>query len=71
MVDTMLVADMIHLAQRGDDKFVVVSSDDDLWPGMLSAMASGSTVIHVTTKHTSAASTYLGTMRPRYYTLAI
>jgi hypothetical protein len=33
LVDTMMVADLIHLAGRGEMEVGIVSSDDDMWPG--------------------------------------
>jgi uncharacterized LabA/DUF88 family protein len=51
LVDTMLTADIICLAYSGEKTIVVVSSDDDLWPGIRTALSAGSAVIHV---HTSA-----------------
>src|SRR5208282_577710 len=41
LVDTMIVSDLIHLASTGESAIAVVSSDDDLWPGMLMAMSKG------------------------------
>lgn len=51
MVDTLLVADIAHqaLVQRAND-VVVVSSDVDMWPGVLLAAHAGCNVIHVHTK---------------------
>lgn len=71
LVDTMLVCDAIHLAQLGETSLSVVSSDDDLWPGMLSAMSLGTRVVHITTKYSSTSATYLGSMGSRYLTRSI
>jgi hypothetical protein len=71
LVDTMLVADIVYLSQSGESAIGVVSSDDDLWPGMLSAMKAGTEVIHLTTKYSSTARLYLGSVRTRYSTLAL
>lgn len=51
MVDTLLVADIAHqaLVQRVND-VVVVSSDVDMWPGVLLAAHAGCNVIHIHTK---------------------
>ena len=52
MVDTLIVADMaqcVHIAKASD--IVVVSSDTDMWPGVLLALRAGCSVIHVHTKH--------------------
>jgi len=54
MVDTMLVADVIHLANENKEPIVVISSDDDLWPGVYSAVLLGQQVLHVRTKSTTS-----------------
>lgn len=66
LVDTMLVADLIHLTSSGEKSVTVVSSDDDLWPGMLTAMSHGAQVVHVCTKHLSNHRLYQGTFRTQY-----
>jgi hypothetical protein len=47
LVDTMIVADMIYLATQGEPNIGLVSSDDDMWPGILSALNLGAHVIHL------------------------
>lgn len=47
LVDSMLTADIIHVAHSTETKIVVVSSDEDIWPGVLSAVTLGTTVYHV------------------------
>lgn len=51
MVDTLLVADIAYqaLALKTTD-IVVVSSDTDMWPGVLLAMRSGCNVVHLHTR---------------------
>lgn len=51
MVDTLIVADIAHqaLAVKATD-VVVVSSDTDMWPGVLLALRAGCAVIHIHTK---------------------
>ncbi len=66
LVDTMLVADLIHLASSGETSLSVVSSDDDLWPGMLMAMSHGAKVVHVCTKHASDHRLYRGAFQAQY-----
>jgi uncharacterized LabA/DUF88 family protein len=58
-VDTLLVADMAELVLRqGANRLVIVSSDADMWPGVLLCLAAGASVCQVhtapggTTKHT-------------------
>jgi hypothetical protein len=48
LVDTMLVADLVHLSSGGAP-LIVVSSDDDLWPGIESALLRGARVVQVQT----------------------
>jgi hypothetical protein len=66
LVDTMLVADLIHLSANGATKIAVVSSDDDLWPGMLLAMHNGANLFHVCTKYASTFKQYHGTVYGKY-----
>lgn len=47
VVDTAIVADLIHLALSTDSHICVVTSDDDVWPGMAHAMRLGTTIYHV------------------------
>ncbi len=51
MVDTLIVADIAFqsLSQRASD-IVVVSSDTDMWPGVLLALRSGCSVTHIHTR---------------------
>lgn len=52
MVDTLIVADIAHQAFSGKaTDIVVVSSDTDMWPGVLLALRAGCSVIHIHTKH--------------------
>ena len=45
MVDTALVADLLGLAMRKEaDRYVVVSDDDDMLPGLFAAEAAGARV---------------------------
>ena len=42
MVDTALVVDLLGLAGRkAADRYLVVSDDDDIWPGIFAAEAAG------------------------------
>jgi hypothetical protein len=50
LVDTMLTADVIEIARRSTDPVIVVTSDDDLWPGLHSVLAAGSPAIQVHTR---------------------
>lgn len=46
LVDTMLTADLINLSSR-EPQIAVVSSDDDMWPGIKTALVSGTKITHV------------------------
>jgi len=51
MVDTLLVADMaVHTLTKAASDLVVVSSDVDMWPGVLIALQAGCHVTHIHTK---------------------
>ena len=47
LVDSMLVVDLVHFAETTDEPLVVVSADDDLWPGIRFVLLRGARVIHV------------------------
>jgi hypothetical protein len=66
LVDTMLVSDLVHLAHSGETCIAILSSDDDLWPGMLMAMSHGMQVVHVGTKRGSSHHLYGGPFRALY-----
>ena len=46
LVDSMLVVDLMRLAQASE-LIVLVSSDDDMWPGIRGALLLGARVLHV------------------------
>lgn len=51
MVDTLLIADIAQLALADKSSHVVVvSSDVDMWPGVLLALKNGCSIIHIHTK---------------------
>ena len=47
LVDTAIVSDLIHLALSNESEICVVTSDDDVWPGMAKAMQLGAAIYHV------------------------
>jgi uncharacterized LabA/DUF88 family protein len=59
LVDTMIVADMIYLASQGEACIGLVSSDDDMWPGILSALNLGANIIHLQTRNVNVDPVYL------------
>lgn len=48
LIDTMITSDLIFLTTQGQKDLVVVSSDDDIWPGIRTAVELGArvTVVH-------------------------
>jgi hypothetical protein len=71
LVDTMLVADLIHLARDGAPVVAIVTSDDDVWPGIITALVSGTHVIHVRTGNDSGQSGYLDGVPGKYTELSL
>lgn len=48
LVDTLLIADLLHLAHtNAQDPLVVVSTDDDMWPGIRLALLDGHRVLQI------------------------
>lgn len=47
LVDSMLVIDMVHFAQTSQETLVVVSADDDLWPGIRFVLVGGGSIVHI------------------------
>jgi hypothetical protein len=66
LVDTMLVADLIYLSHNREPYVVVVTSDDDVWPGIIVGMQLGTHVIHVRTKYDGRPSSYLAGVPGKY-----
>jgi hypothetical protein len=66
----MLTADLIQLTLAGDKIIGIVSSDDDLWPGIMSSLLRGATLLHIHTKPGWRTAghylTTLGSNSPRY-----
>lgn len=58
LVDTMIVADAIHLAKQGDATVILVTSDDDVWPAIISARVMGTHVVHVRTGMSTSNASY-------------
>lgn len=47
MVDSMILIDMVHVARQTNEPIVLVSADDDLWPGIHFILLTGAEVVHV------------------------
>jgi hypothetical protein len=63
LVDTMLTTDLLYLATRNERSVSVVSSDDDMWPGIQAATSMGTEVLHI--------QTIPGRKTPRHYTRGV
>ena len=46
-MDSMILTDLIHLAGTTSEPIVVVSGDDDLWPGMRFVLLQGKALIQM------------------------
>ena len=47
LVDTLLISDLVHIAYTSNDPVAVVSTDDDMWPGIRLALSRGIRVVHI------------------------
>lgn len=59
LVDTMMVADIIYLANNKNLDLCIISSDDDLWTGIKTALLLGANIFHI--------QTIVGRTTPLYY----
>lgn len=66
LVDTMLTADLVYLAHSGQQTVALVSSDDDMWPGIITAIHVGTHVLHVQPSGARPNSRYLNVSNGRY-----
>ena len=67
LVDTMLVSDLIYLACTTRNPVVVVSTDDDLWPGIRTALHLGLPVHHVHTDNRTTPRIYASAVTTAYH----
>ena len=58
LVDAMVAADIFFNAHFQADRIAVVSSDDDMWPAIKTALQLGSDIIHVHTKQGRSTPTF-------------
>jgi hypothetical protein len=65
LVDTMLVSDLIHVS-RLDGVIAIVTSDDDIWPGIINALVNGVHLIHVRTGNDSSHMGYSSDLPGKY-----
>lgn len=69
LVDTMMVADLLYLSTREEYPVIaVVSSDEDLWPGIKSALLMGKSMLHVHPKHGRSTPVHYRTVPNTTYT---
>ncbi len=61
LVDTMIVSDLIYLACTTRRPVVVVSTDDDLWPGIRTALHFGLPIHHIHTGNRTTPAIYAST----------
>lgn len=50
LVDSMIFSDLIFFSQNAKSPVTIVTSDDDLWPGIFHALQLGANVNHVRTR---------------------
>ena len=67
LVDTMLTADLIHAASSGISDIVVVTDDDDLWPGIRTAIYIGAFVHHIHPQKGRSTPTYYSSIVKKNY----
>ena len=67
LVDTMLVSDLIYLACTTRNPVVVVSTDDDLWPGIRTALRLGLPVHHIHTANRTTPTIYASAVTTAYH----
>ncbi|MCP4347908.1 MAG: NYN domain-containing protein [Desulfobacterales bacterium] len=72
LVDTMVICDLLYLASDNDyHSVIIVSSDDDFWPGIKSAIVLGTNIIHIHTRNRSTPQYYSGNLRQTNYSQRI
>jgi uncharacterized LabA/DUF88 family protein len=65
LIDTMLTSDMIH-ASIQHSIIVIVSSDDDFWPGIKTSLMHGLRILHIHTRNRMTPSFYSKTTINNY-----
>lgn len=51
LVDSMIVVDLVHYAISQGERLIIVSGDDDMWPGIRYALLQNALITHVVPKH--------------------
>jgi len=72
LVDTMVMCDLIYLASDNDyDSVIIVSSDDDFWPGIKTAIIMGTYIVHIHTRNRHTPNYYSSNIRQSNYSQRI
>ncbi|MBS1517604.1 MAG: hypothetical protein JSS91_05920 [Bacteroidetes bacterium] len=50
LVDSMLTADLIYLSLN-KEKLIIITSDDDIWPGVFTSLSIGGQILHIESKN--------------------
>lgn len=66
LIDTMLTSDIIFSSTQNATIIVVVSSDDDFWPGIKTTLVNGKKVIHLHTRSRMTPPSYTRTTNSNY-----
>jgi hypothetical protein len=68
LVDTMLVSDLIFWASRPNHPILAVfSSDDDMWPGIRTALSFAQPIIQIHTSRSPQHTAYVNRLSPQSY----
>ena len=67
LVDTMLTTDLIQDTRSPAAHTAIVTSDDDIWPGIYMALNQGATVHHICPAPSTQAWPYASSLRDRYF----
>lgn len=67
VVDTMIVADLIHASQRGDRWLAVTTRDDDIWPGLSMASLLVDVMTHLSTSASPRVPAYYNRLKKPAY----
>ncbi len=69
LVDTMIVSDLIHFATSSTkENLVLVSGDDDMWPGIRYALLQDARIIHILPKQSRRQKSQYRRFQTRNYT---
>lgn len=66
LVDSMLISDLVYICTKINQYVCIVSSDDDFWPGIETAIALNATVYHIHTFNRSTPHYYVRGVTSKY-----